>query len=288
VELPADLPIVDHHAHLSPNGEGVGAARRFEQAGGTHLFLATQNYLPRIPRSVDEYREQFETTEQLAQRIRSETRVQVYLVVAPYPIDLLSQVEELGRDAAVELQESALDLAGRWVGEQRAVAIGEVGRAHFPISAELVPSVEGIFRHALEVARDVGCPAVVHCDDLDAAGYRELAEVAARVAFPLHRLVKHYARSLVPPAERAGVIPSFLARRDLVESVQSDPGPYFLETDFLDDPARKGAVLDLTTVPKRARVIAAGGSEGIERLRRPFVDSVRSVYGFVPLAPPGR
>ncbi|MGI0156215.1 MAG: hypothetical protein ACREDE_08840, partial [Thermoplasmata archaeon] len=63
--LPRGLPVVDHHCHLSPSGEGVGAARRFHAAGGTHLFLATQNYGPGVPTSVGDYARQFETTEQL-------------------------------------------------------------------------------------------------------------------------------------------------------------------------------------------------------------------------------
>ena len=289
MELPKDLPVVDHHAHLSPNGEGVGAARRFEAAGGTHLFLATQNYLPRAPLTLGEYRAQFETTEQLAQRIHAETRVVVYLVVAPYPIDLLAQIEQLGPVAAVQLQRAALELSGQWVQEQRAVALGEVGRPHFPVAPEMTEAIEEVFRHALETARDVGCPAVVHCDDLDAAGYRGLAESAAAVSFPVNRVVKHYARTRVPSPERLGIVPSYIARREVVEPAWSEPGPWFLETDFLDDPTRKGAVLDLATVPKRARALAAtAGAEGLERLRVPFVDSVRSVYGFTPLAPVDR
>jgi len=285
MELPGDLPIVDHHAHLSPNGEGVGAARRFEAAGGTHLFLATQNYAGRVPEALGDYLEQFEITEALARRIHAETRVRVYVVVAPYPIDLLTQIERLGRVGAVELQHAALDLAGKWVEEERAVALGEVGRPHFPIAPELDEPVEAVFRRALEVARDAACPAVVHCGDLDASGYRNLAETAAAVSFPVHRLVKHYARSVVPPAERLGVVPSYVARKELLEPLRNDPGPWFLETDFLDDPARKGAVLDLATVPKRARAIAATGPDGVERLRVPFVDSVRAVYGFTPMGP---
>jgi TatD-related deoxyribonuclease len=287
MDLPGDLPVVDHHAHLSPNGEGVGAARRFASAGGTHLFLATQNYLGRVPVSAEEYRAQFETTEQLARRIETETRVRVYLVVAPYPIDLLAQVDRLGPAGAVELQHAALELAGRWVEEQRAVALGEVGRPHFPIAAEMHEPVESVFRRSLEVARDVGCPAVVHCGDLDAGGYRELAETAAKLSFPPERLVKHYARAVVPATERLGVVPSYLARREIVDAVRAEPGPWFLETDFLDDPARKGAVLDLATVPKRARALAAAGADGVELLRGPFVESVRSVYGFTPLVAAG-
>ncbi|MCI4360577.1 MAG: TatD family hydrolase [Thermoplasmata archaeon] len=283
MELPSDLPIVDHHAHLSPGGEGVGAARRFAAAGGTDLFLATQNYGATAPTSLAEYVAQFETTERLAQQVREETHVHVHVVIAPYPIDLLAQSERLGPVGAVELQTGAIDVAGKWVREHRAVALGEVGRPHFPIDPSLLDHVDSVFRHALEVARDVGCPAVVHCADLDAAGYRELAGLAASVSFPVQRLVKHYARSLTPDSERLGVVPSYLAKRELVDQLRAERAPWFLETDFLDDPARKGAVLDLTTVPKRARAIAALGPDGVELLRRPFVDSVRVVYGFTPL-----
>jgi TatD-related deoxyribonuclease len=151
------------------------------------------------------------------------------------------------------------------------------------VDRSLLEPIKAVFRHALEVARDAGCPAVVHCGDLDASGYRELSELAASVSFPVHRLVKHYAHSVVPAVDRLGVVPSYIARKELIDDLRSDPGPWFLETDFLDDPARKGAVLDLATVPKRARAIAARGPEGVELLRIPFVDSVRSVYGITPV-----
>jgi TatD-related deoxyribonuclease len=279
VALPPDLPVVDHHCHLSPGGEGVAAARRFERFGGTHLFLTTQSYTPRTPRTVEEYRVQFETTEQLAQQIRGATQVEVFLVVAPYPIDLLAASEELGSSAALDVYREALELAGHWVRERRAVAIGEVGRAHFPIDESSVALLEEGFSHAFSVAREVGCPVVVHSGDLDAAGYRDLAEKARSAGVSPERVVKHFARSRVPPTERGGVVPSYLARRELVRQVAGDPEPWFLETDFLDDPARPGSVLDLATVPRRAIAIAERTPNGPERLRVPFVRSVERVYG---------
>jgi TatD-related deoxyribonuclease len=282
VRGPADLPVVDHHCHLSASGEGVEAVRRFHHAGGTHLFLATQQYGPRPPLSVEEYDAQFQQTDAIARRAE-EVGVTVYRVVAPYPIDLVTLAPTLGIPEAVRVQEAALDLAGKWVEEQRAVALGEVGRPHFPVPPELREACEAVFLHALEVARDVGCPAVVHSEDLDAAGYRGLAETAARVGFPVTRLVKHYARSVVPPGERGGIVPSFLASRDIARESLPDPGPWFWETDFLDDPKRPGAVLDLATVPRRAAQVAARGPEAAERLRVPFESSVRAVYGFTPV-----
>jgi TatD-related deoxyribonuclease len=282
VPLPRGLPVVDHHCHLSPTGEGVAAARRFRRFGGTHLFLATQNYERTVPRSLDDYLRQFETTESLAHRVTTETGVAVCLVVAPYPVDLVHTMEAMGPGSALELHRAALDLAGKWVRDRRAVALGEVGRPHFPIAPEVASVVEQAFRYALEVAREVDCPAVVHSADLDATGYRELAERAAEAGIPALRVVKHYARRRLAATERSDVSPSYLARRELVRDVVRDPGPWFLETDYLDDPSRPGAVLDLATVPRRAAAVSEASEEAAELLWVPFVDSVERVYGFRP------
>ncbi len=285
--LPRDLPVVDHHCHLAPGGEGVRAAERFRSAGGTHLFLTTQNYLPGIPRTTEAYRRQFETTVELGRRIREETGVVVYPVVAPYPVDLLDQVPALGFERAVTLHREALDAAASLVRERRAVGLGEVGRPHFVVPEEVGRAVETVFRAALEAARDADCPAVVHCADLDRAGYAELAERARDAGLADGRLVKHYARSRAAPEDRGPVAPSYLARRELVRDVLGDPAPWFLETDFLDDPSRPGAVLDLTTIPRRAAALVAADPAAAERLRGPFVESIGRVYGWRPEVGPG-
>jgi TatD-related deoxyribonuclease len=280
--LPGDLPVVDHHCHLSPNGEGLGAAQRFRDAGGTHLFLATQDYEGGAPRDLEGYRRQFETTVRLGEAIERELDVEVFAVLAPYPVDLLAQAERSDLASAVELHRSALALAARLVEEEKAVALGEVGRPHFPVAPELREGIDAVLTAALETGRDVGCPVVLHTDDLDAAGFQELAGMAARAAFPPHRLIKHYQRNLLPHEEYLGLVPSYLARRDLVSGSLAQPGPWFWETDFLDDPRRPGAVLDLTTIPRRAAACLAKDPASIDRLRIPFQSSISAVYGFTP------
>jgi TatD-related deoxyribonuclease len=287
VPLPRDLPVVDHHCHLHPSGEGVAAARRFRTAGGTHLFLATQNYLDAPPVSVEDYRRQFETTEALARRVREEAAVEVYVVVAPYPVDLVPTSAALGLEAALAVQLAALDLAGQWVREHRAVALGEVGLPHFEVGPALLEAAQRAFDHALTVARDVDCPVVVHSADLTPETYLDLALRGARANLPAHRIVKHYARSRTPAVDRSGIVPSYLARRELVREVMADPGPWFLETDFLDDPRRPGAVLDLATIPKRAVAAAEASPAGAERLRVPFQEALRTVYGIDARTPEG-
>lgn len=285
--LPVDLPVVDHHCHLSPNGEGIRAAARFADAGGTHLFLATQNYTSGPVLSLAGYTEQFDLTESLARRVREETSVVAYPVIAPYPIDLLRAQQSMGLDSAVRLQMDALELAGRRVRDHRAVALGEVGRPHFPIEdPKVAEASERLFDFALAVAHDADCPAVVHCEDLGAEGYRDLVARARRAGLPAERVVKHYARSRFFVPEDIPVR-SYLARREVAREVLGDPGPWFWETDFLDDPARPGAVLDLTTVPKRAKWVASEFPELVDRLRVPFDESVRKVYGLSLRAPSG-
>lgn len=277
-----DLPVVDHHCHLAPTGEGVEAARRFRALGGTHLFLCTQTYDGRPPRSVEGYAAQFETTEALGRQVRAQTGVRVHLVVAPFPVDLVDQVKTLGAPAALDLHRSAIDLAGRWVRDHRAVALGEVGRPHFPVEGETSAVAAEAFRYALAIAREVDCPAVVHSEDLDGDGFSALGALASEVGLPAHRVVKHYARNVVPLPERAGVAASYVARRETFAAALGDGVPYFFETDFLDDPRRPGAVLDLATIPRRVRACLAEDPAAAERLRAPFVESIARVYGFTP------
>jgi TatD-related deoxyribonuclease len=274
--------VVDHHCHLSPAGDGLGAVARFVAHGGTHLFVATQAYGPRTPLTLDDYRRQFETTEELVARVRAETSAVAYAVVAPYPVDLVRAAPELGLPAATELHERALDLAGRFVRDRRAVAIGEVGSPHFEVEPPLAEAARALFRHAVEIAREVSCPVVVHSDDLDEKGYRELAAEADRCGLPREKVVKHYVKDPTGSSASVGIARSYLARRTTVRAVLHESGPWFLETDYLDDPARPGAVLDLATVPRRAREIADAPGGEPDRLWVPFVESIERVYGFRP------
>jgi TatD-related deoxyribonuclease len=283
VAIPDDLPVIDHHCHLSPSGEGLRAAERFARAGGSHLFLTTMNWKGTPPLRVDDYAEQFEGMDRLAKRIRSDTGLVVHLVLAPYPVDLLAQAEAAGLRSALDLQRSAIDRAGRWIRERRAVALGEIGRPHFPIARDRREAADEVFDYALASARDLDCPAIVHCEDLDAAGFSALAERARRAGLRPERVVKHYARAVMSPEETHGVAPSYLARRESVRAALPRPGPWFLETDYLDDPARPGAVMDLTTIPRRTREIAATDASLLPRLRIPFVEAIRATYGFVPV-----
>jgi TatD-related deoxyribonuclease len=182
---------------------------------------------------------------------------------------------------AEELQGAALKLAGTYVSNKKAVALGEVGRAHFPVDHLMKEAMERVLLKALETAHDAGCPVVVHSEELDEGGYKHIATIAKQVGVSPERVVKHYARAYLPPSLRHGLVPSFLAKRELVLKAMQGEGYWFLETDYLDDPVRPGKVLALETVPRRVAWVGAmeDASSLVERLSTPFVKAPKHVYG---------
>jgi TatD-related deoxyribonuclease len=275
------LPIVDHHAHLRPGDRGLEAAAKFERLGGTHMFLATQNYTAKTPTTLEDYRSQFDTTIEIAKKVGEVTTVTVFPVIAPYPVDMVEGAKLHGLEAAEKLQCEALQLAGKYVAEKKAVALGEAGRAHFPIDVPMKEAMERVLLRAMEVARDAGCPIVLHTEEFNEATYRSMAQLAKKVGISPERVIKHYARAYLPPPSRYDLVPSFLAKRELVLKALEDKGMWFLETDYLDDPARPGKVLSLETIPRRVHWIAAmmDAATMVEKLSTPFVKAPKKIYG---------
>jgi len=250
-------PIFDNHVHLSPEGRNVEAVREFVSAGGTHFNLT---YLPwGQPRTTEEFAASYQRTLALAERVRRETPAQVFCVVGPYPVHLVELAERLPLSQALGAMEAGLEEAIRLYETQEVVAIGEVGRPHFPVSPELWEAANRFLEQTMARAKDVGAPLVLHTESATPATFAELAAMADRVGFPRERLVKHYSPPLTLPEESSGLIPSILASRPAIEEALRKGGPFLMETDFLDDPRRPGAVMALTTIPKRTRALLASG-----------------------------
>jgi len=247
------MAVFDNHFHLRPDGLGVGAARQFEKAGGTALMLTHSPYKDLPIRGPADYEAAFERTLGLAEAVRRETHLRVFVALGPYPVDLLPLREAVGLEAAVGVLTAGMDLAGRLVAEGRAVALGEVGRPHFPVDPEAWRASNEILSYAMEVARDRGCPVVLHTEDPTAAIFAEFAGMADRAGLPRDKVVKHHSTPLTRPEDNHGLVPSILAKEDLVGEALKGGARFLLETDYIDDPQRPGAVLGPATVPRKTR-----------------------------------
>jgi TatD-related deoxyribonuclease len=273
-------PILDNHAHLEPLiGRHVEAVRDFEGAGGTHIIISHLPYDHVRVSTADDFRKGFEETVRLKERVNSETGVRAFATVGPYPVELLHLEKRFGLERAKDLMMRGMDTAAEFVREGKALAIGEVGRPHFPVSTEQLDASNDIMSHAMRLGKELGCAVVLHTESATPESMRGLAEMADRAGLPRWRLVKHYCSPLVLDEENHGLMPSVLAGKDAVKEALRKGTRFMLETDFLDDPRRPGAVLDIVTVPKRTKAMMDQGLMTQEQALIIHQENPRRTYG---------
>ncbi len=85
-------------------------------------------------------------------------------------------------------------------------------------------------------------------------------------------MVKHYAGGPID-----GPVPSVISNREELVAAAESGDPFLMETDFIDDPERPGAVLGPKTVPRRVRWLREEGYE--EAVWTAHVETPARVYG---------
>jgi TatD-related deoxyribonuclease len=273
------LPILDNHVHLHPQGHNVEAVKEFAKAGGTHLILSHLPYEEVRVRSAPDFPKSYEITLKLAERCRSETTVGVDVTVGPYPVLLIHLAEKQGLEKAVEIMKAGMESAQKVVLDGKAVGIGEIGRPHFPVPAEINEASNLIMSYGMQLAKEAGCPVVLHTESANPENMREMALMADKVGLPRNKVVKHYSPPLVLEEENSGLFPSVLAKKESTMEALKKGSRFFLETDYLDDLRRPGAVLSITTVPKRTISLLQSGHMSEEQAFKIHVDNALEVYG---------
>jgi TatD-related deoxyribonuclease len=274
------VPILDNHVHLEEiRGRHVESARDFEKAGGTHLIISGPPQEEFRVRSSEDWRRAYDITLALKDRVNSETSVKAFATVGPYPGELLEIEKFLGLEKAAQLMIEGMELAAKYVSDGRALAIGEVGRPHFPVSNEAWNVSNEVMFHGMRLAKEVGCAIVLHTESATPESMRSLGEMADKAGLPRNRVVKHYCPPFVLPEENHGLMPSVLAGRDAVKVALAKGTRFLMETDFLDDRTRPGAVLAITTVPKRTLSYISKGVMTEEQAYKIHQDNPRDTYG---------
>ena len=252
-------PIFDNHMHLQPSGRGVGALLDFSKAGGTHAILCHMPYREVAISTGEDFSRSYDITLSLADRANAETGVKVFPAVGPYPVLLIGLTERFGMPRAVEVMREGLERAQKLVLERKAVAIGEIGRPHFPVPPEIWEASNGIMLYGMQLAKEAGCPVVLHTESGTPEVMLDLARIADRAGLDRGRAIKHYSPPLVLEEENHGLFPSVLASKPAVTEALSKGTRFVMETDFMDEPSRPGAVMDIKTVPKRTNAYLSSG-----------------------------
>ncbi|MDD1652787.1 MAG: TatD family hydrolase [Methanomicrobiales archaeon] len=273
-------PILDNHIHLEPfRGRNIEAVKDFERLGGTHLIISHLPYEEVPTRELSDFKRAYDLTISLKDRVNRETSVRAYATVGPYPVQLMDLEKQFGLDRAKELMFRAFEMAADYVREGKAIAIGEVGRPHFPVSSDIWRASNELLLLGMSLAKEAGCAIVLHTEHATVDNMRELASMAEQAGLDRNRVVKHYCPPLVHPKENFGLMPSVLASKEAVKEALEKGTRFLLETDFLDDPRRPGAVLSITTVPKRTNAFIKQGLMTEEQAHVIHSENPKMTYG---------
>ena len=255
------LPILDDHAHLSPVGRRAAAVRDFKGAGGTHLIISHMPYGLRPILTKEDWLKDYQITIDLAKEAADATGVKTYCVLGPYPGDIIDfqYNSKLSLDESFEVMKLGVETAAELVKEQKAIGIGEVGRPHFPTDADVMSRSNEILLLCMQKAKDLDCAVVIHSEHANEGNLEEFTQMARSANLRPEKVVKHYCGKLEGSWKRGEISLSVLASRENVESAIRQNLNFMLETDYLDDPSRPGAVLSLATVPKRTNQLHKSG-----------------------------
>ena len=275
------IPITDDHIHVDRKGLGpTRVAEVFSRSGGTHLFVVnkmTHDY--GFEPSEKGFRRTFEACISAVQQINRDGRVQAFAVVGPHPAELVNLWQAVGEEKAKMTMEAALKSAARYVSEGRATAIGEVGRPHFEVKPEIMEASNRLIDLTLELASEAGCAVQLHMESASPAQYEEVAERAKRAGLDPSRVVRHFSTPLIKTGEVTGIFPSLVANRDLISEALKQGNRFMMETDFIDDPSRPGAVMGPRTVPRTTRYLLDRGLMDERTALVIHKENVERVYG---------
>ena len=266
------VEITDNHFHLDPLGRKELAVKDFIKAGGTRLVLVHKPY--GLWNKINSFKEQVSTTLKLADKAR-EVGAKVAVVAAPHPIELLKLIESSDISKGTETYLEAVDYCTSLVDENKIVGLGELGRPHFEVDETTWKLSNDVLTESLSRAKEVDAAAVLHTESGTPEVMADLSRIANNANFPKSRLVKHYGgpKALENPS---GIVVSLISSSTNIES--SSDSEFMLETDYLDDPKRPGAVMGPKTVPRKTQKAVESNILSKDQVHKIHTELPDSVY----------
>mgnify|MGYP001500666373 FL=1 len=273
-------PILDDHFHLNRSGRFLEAAKDFQRVGGTDLVLVHCPDFASPPTSRQGHIDSYQNTINMAEEVKS-LGIGVRVILGPHPAAFAHQFESLG-DRAEENYWDSIETALNFVHEGKAHGIGEVGRPHWEVTDDIWSRSNALLLETMSLAAREKLPLQLHVEGESDETYSELAAMADKAGLERKKLVRHYAPPNVSQEYTHGLTPSVLAGSGSIEkllaTIESTSHGFMLETDYMDDLKRPGAVLGPKTVPKRTRQLLEAGLDE-EYLWNAHQDLPEQIYG---------
>jgi TatD-related deoxyribonuclease len=270
-------PITDDHIHLDPvNGIGIAAAKEFQRAGGTHLFVVSKPSwsLGVEPSRGEDYRPVFLATLSIVREAR-DLGLGAFAILGVHPAEISRLAGRMPIARAAQVMQEGLSLAAEYVERGEAVAL-KSGRPHYPVEPPVWEASQAVLRHALSLGADRSCAVQIHGESGPCADVEGMAREAG---MDPARVVKHFATPDTP------LMPSFIARHEMIPELARNGRAFTMESDYMDERSRPGAVIGPKSVPRFTLRHLANGAISEEDLWRIHAMTPARVYGVEILLP---
>ena len=265
-----EFPILDDHFHLNRRtGKGPEVIKEFMRSGGTHIVLVT---LPSWSCGVtaskpEDFHEVFDSTLADAEAVRA-IGCTCYCMAGVHPAEVGRLLERMSLEEAESLMKGGLDLAAEYVADGKCIGI-KSGRPHYPVSPEVWEMSNRVLSHALTLAGELDCPLQIHaesgpCDDV--------IDMAKKAGMDSTRVIKHFATCDTP------LHPSVTAREPFLADWFRDGKVFTMESDFMDDNSRPGAVNGPRSVPRTMQRMLQKGDITVDDICRIHSDVPGKLY----------
>lgn len=271
-----ELPIYDDHFHVSPSGRNIEALKEYKASGGTGMTLVTLPYSEVQITCGEDFRKAFGITTGYARQGR-ELGLEINCAIGPYPILMIPLAEQYGLEKAESIMMEGMRIAHEMICSGEAQLMGEVGRPHFETDSKYVDACNRVLQYGMDLAHENDYAVMIHCESWEDT-FRSLSSMAASSGLPARKVVKHSSPPLVTEEETFGVTPSIPCSRTLLREVLPKGRNFMVETDYIDDPSKPGAMMSLNTVPKRIKGFFQSGELSEEDVCRICRDIPCSLY----------
>ncbi len=241
------VPIADAHMHINPvKGLGIEKiGKKFKQFNGWFMAvvcLAPYHYDIR-GFSVESFAKSFRLLINECKKLEN-IGIKYRLILGFHPaiVDRLIS-EGIKRDQVLKLSKCVIDLACELIHKGEAHGIGEVGVQHYETRPENIEIAFEITKYAIEKACELKVPVHLHIKP-DFKVIRDIEKVveevnADRRLIVFHHMPLDFIEYLVSKNYSLTIVGKYEILR---KAVKYQPR-YLVESDYLDDPKRPGAVI---------------------------------------------
>lgn len=275
-----EILVTDNHIHVDPlNGEGpLKVAQKFHASGGKVMIIPNKpSWTCGEPFN---YQKAMDLVLEYVEIINQQTPVRAYAVLGLHPAEL-SRLLEHGKSLieAENLIKEGLEYAQEKIIQGEALALGEIGRPHYEVPAEEWELHNKIMIYGMELAQEADCAVQLHTESTTITQFKEFSAMADQTGLKRYKVIKHFSGPYTDPEINQGLTTSLISTREVVSKGLKKNSKFLMETDYLDDTSRPGAVLGPKTVPRRTREFIQKELMTREEAYQIHHDQVEKVYG---------